>query len=696
MPSGGSDLVVKVAANITALQAGMASAATSVKALETTVKETSTSASKAFDGLNGVARNLATDLLALFSVRAGVAFVSDVIAQASALNTLSAQTHIGVEDLQRLAASMQQFGVDADTLGKGLYKLSQGIAGGDASVATGLHLMGLSLQSVKGLEGEALFLKIEHGLAQLQGGLRDTAASELFGSKLGAAMAGASEGIEGAMDAARQLNDVMTAETAAALDAFGVAIDRAKGNLSAMAANLIGPVAEGFNTLTATVEKGTSKWAVLWAMMRDSDDAILGTGTGTEHLTALLDKQAQATAAATGATKLATAAHVEAAVAVSAQTQATRFMVALEMDAAHPLLAWQREYLGHLQKIGELNAKNAAGIGVNVDQFNKYVAVTKAAAEADKQAAAIEAAAILATTKLWDEYFTLRVTHGGTANEIAIAQIDKWAADLTAQMIKAGTDTQAFYDALAATSHEKLAAVGIDWDFIQTHSIEALNETARNARATYAEMATGAKHFSRDVMNEQLAKIHEADDAARGYGRDFVAAEEAAAAATRKHNDDLLAQKKVVDALAAANRAMGNSTQYDLSTQEGRDKVDPAIARWLHDGYSLAQASAIAFDLAWGIPINNNDPLFRTKGPRVPGFAGGVEDFGGGWATVGERGPETMYVPPHASIYPTGSGAGASGGTTVIQLVVDGRVLASIVHDQFTKTMKQSRQYPAA
>ncbi len=135
---------------------------------------------------------------------------------------------------------------------------------------------------------------------------------------------------------------------------------------------------------------------------------------------------------------------------------------------------------------------------------------------------------------------------------------------------------------------------------------------------------------------------------------------------------------------------MGNSTQIDMSTQAGRDKVDPAIATWLHDGYSLAQASAIAFDLAWGIPINNNDPLFRNKGPRVPGFAGGVQDYAGGWATVGERGPETMYVPPHANIYPTGSSGDGDGGARVIQLVVDGHVLAQVVDDALTRRIRNT------
>lgn len=36
---------------------------------------------------------------------------------------------------------------------------------------------------------------------------------------------------------------------------------------------------------------------------------------------------------------------------------------------------------------------------------------------------------------------------------------------------------------------------------------------------------------------------------------------------------------------------------------------------------------------------------------RIPLFAGGVRDFGGGLALVGERGPEIVYLPPHSDVY---------------------------------------------
>src|SRR6185295_11260693 len=170
-----------------------------------------------FTSLKGIASDVAAGLIGMFSIRAGVGFVKDVVEQASALQDLSNQTHISVEDLQVMSGALSQFGVTGDELAKAMFGLSQKIAGDDKSVEKGLQKLGLSLSEVKGLQGEQLFLAMERGLSQLQGGLRDNAAAELFGSKLGRAMAGASDDIEGTIASAHRLNNVMSAETVAAL-----------------------------------------------------------------------------------------------------------------------------------------------------------------------------------------------------------------------------------------------------------------------------------------------------------------------------------------------------------------------------------------------------------------------------------------------------------------------------------------------
>lgn len=252
-----------------------------------------------FGSLKGLATDVAAGLIGMFSLRAGVGFVEDVVKQASALQDLSNKTHIGVEDLQAMTSALSQAGITGEELGKAMFSLSQKISGDDKSVEKGLQKLGLSLADVKGLEGEQLFLAMERGLSQLQGGLRDNAAAELFGSKLGGAMAGAADDIDGTVAAAHRLNTVMSADTVAALDTFGESLERAQGNLTAIAANMIGPVAQGFNALVDAAGKGATKSTLLWAAIRDGFDAVTGMGTGTEHLATAMDDANQKFAAST-------------------------------------------------------------------------------------------------------------------------------------------------------------------------------------------------------------------------------------------------------------------------------------------------------------------------------------------------------------------------------------------------------------
>ena len=62
--------------------------------------------------------------------------------------------------------------------------------------------------------------------------------------------------------------------------------------------------------------------------------------------------------------------------------------------------------------------------------------------------------------------------------------------------------------------------------------------------------------------------------------------------------------------------------------------------------------------------------------PDIPGFAGGVRNFGGGLAVVGERGPELMALPRGSSVFSNGesrrmiAGAQASGGNQTNNLTI--------------------------
>lgn len=64
---------------------------------------------------------------------------------------------------------------------------------------------------------------------------------------------------------------------------------------------------------------------------------------------------------------------------------------------------------------------------------------------------------------------------------------------------------------------------------------------------------------------------------------------------------------------------------------------------------------------------------------KLPGFQHGVRNFGGGWAVVGEAGPELVHLPRGADVMPMQGGgrpSGGVGGRTVIEIRSDGSRLA--------------------
>lgn len=290
-------------------------------------------AEKATGTMIGTVKGLAAGFAAMFTARAAFNFVKGTVDEASALKDLAQQTHINVEELQVLAGAMSEFGVDADTLGKSLYTLSRKIANGDESIEKSLEKMGLSLEDVRDLDGEELFLTIMGGLSKLQGGMRDDTSAEIFGSRLGMSMAGASEGIEETIATWKRHNEVMSVDTVNSLDEADEAIKRTTKSLSMMAANLMGPVAEGFNVLFNAQKAGMSNWDFMIANAKDLAASLTGTGTGTENLTRLLDGLNQKTAATVVATDGATK-------AVEKHTPRVRELTAAQEKAATVGVIW--------------------------------------------------------------------------------------------------------------------------------------------------------------------------------------------------------------------------------------------------------------------------------------------------------------------------------------------------------------------
>jgi len=605
-------------------------------------------ADKAHGGMLDTVKNLALGFAAMFTVRAAFNFVKDVLTDASALADLSTQTHINVEDLQTLAGAMSEFGVDADTLGKGLYKLSKGIAGEDASVSHGLHLMGMSLKDVEGLNGRELFLKIEDGLATLQGGLRDTAAAELFGGRLGAAMAGASEDIKGTIEKWERLNHVASAESVAAMDEFGESIARAEKNMSSIAANMIGPLAEGFNVLYDAATKGASKWELFLGLLPKGLGLV---GTGTEGLATAIDHLNKKQDENTEAAKRSALGHGETVKAIDTRTKAEQFMAALEKDAAGELTAAQLTNLGHLKEIGKLTSENALGVGVTTGQFAKYMA---------DQAAAL-----------------------------------KIREKATQDAAKATTE----WDGIEKLFHAQAMKHFKEQETEQARVLKLRNKTVVDGNAEIMALSDKLHDYemktSMDTATYQIMKIYEKAEAEI---RAFSGTEQQ----IEKHTDLVyrmadIEARGITDVMATAVDRMA------AKAEEGLDKVvskaqaaSYSINSIFSVGGSSSDMEARARSMGGTIAYDDyNNPYVYIPGVNQPGHrAGGGPVAAGESYIVGERGPE-LFVPASAgSITPNGGG----GASIVNHIYVNGTAadVARQVAAEIMRTVKAGQQLGSA
>ena len=79
---------------------------------------------------------------------------------------------------------------------------------------------------------------------------------------------------------------------------------------------------------------------------------------------------------------------------------------------------------------------------------------------------------------------------------------------------------------------------------------------------------------------------------------------------------------------------------------------------------------------------------------HVPGFASGVKNFSGGFAIVGENGPELVKLPQGSDVYPSGTAPTAGGGMAAqsgdqnIYIELDGNTLAHVVGDRQAKNVR--------
>jgi hypothetical protein len=677
----------------------------------------------------------------LEGLRMAVDWVEQTAAQAKSLEILSAQTQINVDDLQELSGVMKESGVDADTLAKGLYNLSRKAAGDDTSVATGLHLMGMSLEDIKGLDGEQLFLTIEHGLSTLQGSLRDTASADLFGSRLGRAMAGASTNIDEVMKHWRELNTVVSTENNKALADFDTALNRTKQNLQNFGANTLAGVVDGFNTLFDATNKGATRWQVFVAMFKDFVASNTVTGASTSHLADLLDHLNQQTAANTKGLQANASAHDDHKTAMTADEQAAAFMASVKKDATKALTATQADYLTQLAAINQATAQNAAALGISAAQFDIWKKNYDAGIEATKQFnKAVEDANSVGA----DWRGTLADMDGGVvewakhliASGMSAQEVATYYGLTAAQAAALEKSIKADGDALKLQGESIKTVMGLWNDYFTMRASESATTTdkqiadvhkweqAQILAAQKAKTDTGEFYTAlQAVVSEKLNAIQvdwnalnntmttetqrglqqTADKAQAIYQEALKHVGEWSDATIQKYRDAADAAQ-----LAANEFGTGFQTNADKATAAVQ-KTGQAIGDTAAKAKAAADAANQRFTMQSAVSTGDLQALAAQTGGEVvndsygnpyvwipgknaapPTRASGGPVSAGTSYLVGEQGPELFVPSSSGSILPNGAGATVVNNT--FHLVDTASNLARQVSDIIGRTVTQSRR----
>lgn len=289
------------------------------------------------------------------------------------------------------------------------------------------------------------------------------------------------------------------------------------------------------------------------------------------------------------------------------------------------------------------------------------------AAKAAQERADADRKAVAEIEGLWRDLAESQAEHSLSSFTAQKLHVENWFQDQVSKLDKLSPHYAEHYRALEAQAKDALNNMKIDWDTLRRFSKEALQEEADVAAATYQEMLLSAHLFTREGLEAQKQKVRETADEARGLGKAFQEAQQQAADATAKATAELAKQREEAEKIAAAQRAQSFSFEVTAANLEENARgfgVDPAIVKaWAKLGYSFQHALDFARRIGMPPPGMPQGP-----GPRIPGFAQGVENFSGGPAIVGERGPELVELPRGSNVIPF---AGKSAGP-VVNLYVSG------------------------
>ncbi len=124
-------------------------------------------------------------LAGAFTLATAVKFGADLFAAAGHLQDLTEKTQISVEELQRLSVIAEQSGTNIDSVAQSVFQMGKRIAGGDDSAVAALKSLGLNFRDIRNMRPEDAFQIIGTALAALEDPMRrDALGAAIFGKSV--------------------------------------------------------------------------------------------------------------------------------------------------------------------------------------------------------------------------------------------------------------------------------------------------------------------------------------------------------------------------------------------------------------------------------------------------------------------------------------------------------------------------------
>jgi hypothetical protein len=547
-----------------------------------------------------------------------IQFGKEVFADADQLERLGDRTGIGVETLQRLRVVGADAGVSLDSMANAMNRLQKNIGEGTSGTAGALAQLGLAFEDIKRMSPEEKFYAISEALKQVDDDDKRVALGvQLMGKGFTELLPAIKAGFDGVKDSAAG----MSKGTVAALDGAGDAVGRfyqsVKNNIGEAIADVLTLSTSQWRALKSAMEdlpKVGPPIANMWGQIlppsvpKDLDDIIAKSdawGASSKAMAAAMVELDSAGKGWQGTLNTINGEVVEAVkwyldAGVSQQALATAF--------------------------GLTDAQVKAVAASMKDYTETIKLVQKVETERYKQAEVNE----FGLSKTENEQSQLKLTNEGKTNTALLAM----RKQLTDDSMKLSMD-RTTYENLKVweAAEEQIAAfqkTGATAAQVSEFSDMVYEHTATAAAAVYGVAKDTLVNITDEGIRQMMRLVADHEKELADAAQKAKAAADEASNAWKNVRYSMESSYTSGDLQARAAKTPGSSVERDYYGNE-----------YLY------------------IPgVNAAPPSVRAPGIR--GFASGVENFAGGLAIVGERGPELVNLPGGSDVIPNGRAGGVT------------------------------------